>query len=113
MIYKKPETVKSPKNKISQVDVIYDGGGLKAGDTGFSIAIVTWGGQRKLAMRWNVSENEWYSPSKTSGMKECVGNPQSRGYATWFVIPTQIFDPASPITSEVITKLGNLDMFNK
>lgn len=113
MIYKKPETVKSPKNKITQVDVIYNGEGLKVKDPGFSIAIVTWDGVRRLAMRWNISENEWYDHAKTSGLKECVGNPQSRGHATWFIIPPQIFNPEDPITSEVITKLGNLDMFNK
>ena len=112
MRYKDPKLVKSPGSKISQVDVIYDGGGLKAGDTGFSIAIVTWAGERKLAMRWNISENEWSDPDKTSGVKECVGNPQSRGYANWFIIPLQIFNPENPITSEVIKKLGALNMGN-
>lgn len=113
MKYKDPRTVQSPAKKITNVDVIYDGGGIHSGDTGFSIAIVTWGGQRTLAMRWNVSENEWYNQEKLNGVKECVGNPQSRGFATWFIIPTEIFDPESQITSEVIKKLGMLNMFKK
>ena len=42
-----------------------------------SLAIGRWAGRPVLAMRWNGTKD---SP---------IGNPQSRGLPTWFIIPDQ------------------------
>lgn len=66
-----PKSVDSPRNHWKLIDVLYDGG-----DDDASIAIGEWDGERRLAMRWNGSE-------KYAG----IGNPQSRGLPTWFMLP--------------------------
>ncbi|MGL5681683.1 MAG: hypothetical protein ACRDDZ_01345 [Marinifilaceae bacterium] len=83
LIYKNPQLVNSPKGHIEVVEIIYDGGI----DPGYSIAIVKWDGNPAIAMRWNISQNESNDIQKINGKAECIGNPQSRGVATWFVLP--------------------------
>ena len=76
MSYINPKDVKSPKNKWTLIDVLYDGG--EAED---ALAVGEWDGRRVLASRWNGSdENE-------------IGNPQSRGIATWFILPDRYNEP--------------------
>jgi len=70
----KPENVRSPKDKWALTDVLYDGG-----DGGDSLAIGEWEGERVLAARWNGDT-----------AKE-IGNPQSRGLPTWFVLPDRYY----------------------
>jgi hypothetical protein len=57
------------------IDVLYDGG-----ESEHAVAIGEWNGVRRLAMRWNGTE------------ERPAGNPQSRGNATWFVLPPEIYD---------------------
>lgn len=72
MGYVDPKEVKSPREKWTLIDVLYDGG---EGPGAHAIAIGEWDGRRCLAMRWN-------------GWKQKpAGNPQSRGIATWFIMP--------------------------
>lgn len=67
----KPQEVTSPKNKISQVEVIIE-------NDEFSIASFEWNGSvNRIGIRWN-------------GDKNSIGYPQSRGNATWFVLPKQV-----------------------
>ena len=65
-----PNTVRSPKAHWTLIDVLYNGG-----DDDHSLAIGEWDQRRVLAARWNGNS-----------AKE-IGNPQSRGLPTWFVLP--------------------------
>jgi len=82
--YHNPATVLSPKNSIEKVEVIFDGG---IGKNAFSIAKVIWNGKIRIAIRWNITEKEWNEPLKINGSVKCVGEPNSRGYPTWFILP--------------------------
>lgn len=71
MAYMNPLMVLSPKGRIADLDVLHD-----SGESGFSVAQMTWDGvPGSVGVRWNGSEAEG------------VGNPQSRGIPTWFILP--------------------------
>lgn len=71
MPYVDPQTVLSPRARLREViEVLYDGGA-----DGWSAAELDWDGERHLGLRWN------------GGDDSAVGNPQSRGQATWFIVP--------------------------
>lgn len=74
--YPQPEDVTSPKLHWSLIKVLY-----KGDPEGYSIAIGKWDNEPCLAMRWNACE---WRP---------VGNPQSRGLPTWFIVPDRLVDP--------------------
>ena len=76
MSYIKPCDVLSPKGVISDLRILRDGG-----ENGWSLAEMNWDGSPALAMRWNGGSNNG-SPS--------IGNPQSRGIPTWFVLPDDV-----------------------
>lgn len=75
MAYNDPKGVKSPRDRWVLIDVLVDHGRGQ-----HALAIGEWHGggpahdQRVFAMRWN-------------GDDEHPGHPQSRGIATWFVVP--------------------------
>ena len=77
--YIKPEDVRSPKRHWRLTRVLHDGG---AG--GWSAAEGQWdNGDRwdnVLAIRWNGGESTE------------IGNPQSRGLPTWFIVPKELED---------------------
>ena len=92
--YKNPKFINSPKGMVEVVEVIYDG----KDDPAYSLAIIKWENSYKLGIRWNIAYSEWedyrcpgtllfrvYSP-----LDECIGNPQSRGIPTWFVLPDDV-----------------------
>lgn len=70
----RPQDVRSPQDTLSDLKVVYD-----AGD--WSVAEFTWkhddGARRRVGIRWNGNENE-------------LGNPQSSGHATWFLLPENL-----------------------
>lgn len=68
--YVKPSEVHAPKRHWSLIHVLFDGG---KGES--SLAIGRWDNKPVLAMRWNGRD------------ENPLGNPQSRGLPTWFVIP--------------------------
>ena len=68
-----PEDVQSPKRLLVVVSVI-----ANTGEDGYSVALIRWNGEPRLAMRWNGSGDE-----------NDLGNPQLRGYPAWFVIPDE------------------------
>jgi hypothetical protein len=79
--YQNPNHVKSPKGAVSHLRVIYDGGeqtGLSDWH-GWSIAELEWYEEPVLGCRWNGS-------TAAGGVSE-IGNPQSRGNPTWFILP--------------------------
>lgn len=75
-IYVNPLTVTSPKGRITpgSINVLYDGG---AGS--WSLVRLIWDNKPRVAIRWNGRASD-----------DKVGNPQSRGLPTWFVLPEEI-----------------------
>lgn len=73
MNYVDPASVISPKNKVSNVEVIHDGG-----EGNWSVAKLKWEGKPDLGIRWN---GHYDQP---------IGLPQSRGYPTWFIVPEEL-----------------------
>jgi hypothetical protein len=85
--YIDPALVTSPKGAISDLEIIHDGGeqqnteGMPDGwKVGWSLAKLKWHGSPTYAMRWNGGTN----------VNSPLGNPQSRGIATWFVLPMEV-----------------------
>ena len=83
MAYVDPKIVVSPKANWSLIKVLRNGEENGQGDDDASLAIGKWddleglGPQTVFAMRWNGTKNQ----------PNGVGNPQSRGLPTWFIIP--------------------------
>jgi hypothetical protein len=70
MSYVRPEEVVSPKSRVGGViEVIHD-----PGEGRMSVARVLWDEEEVIATRWNGSD------------ERPLGNPVSRGHATWFVV---------------------------
>ena len=69
-----PEEVLSPKAHWGLVAVLDDGSQDGSG-AGCALAVGRWDGKPVLALRWNGDQNN------------TIGNPQSRGIPTWFIIP--------------------------
>lgn len=72
-----PKDVRSPRESWNLIDVLYDGG---PGPDAYALAIGDWEGNRRVAIRWNGTDDK------------PAGNPQSRGIATWFVLPPDFND---------------------
>lgn len=75
MAYIDPRMVLSPKGRVENLAVIFDGG-----EGSYSVARMDWDGEPRLGVRWNGGDGEG------------LGNPQSRGIATWFILPDTIAD---------------------
>lgn len=45
--YRQPDTILSPRDAITKVDVLFDNGE-------FSVAKLLWYGDEKLGIRWNI-----------------------------------------------------------
>ena len=78
MTYTDPSTVYTPKGRITDLKVLHDGG-----QDSWSLATMKWDGAEVIGMRWNGGMNNG---------KPTVGNPQSRGKPTWFVLPSEVGD---------------------
>jgi hypothetical protein len=70
-----PEAVTSPKGQVSDLRILFNTGG---GGDGWSLASLRWNGRNALGIRWNGDE------------QNPIGNPQSRGIPTWFIVPDAI-----------------------
>ena len=83
MAYVDPKTVVCPKANWSLIKVLRFGDRDEKGEDNASLAVGNWdsfddkGPRPVFAMRWNGSGKD------TPG----VGNPQSRGLPTWFIVP--------------------------
>lgn len=76
--YIKPGDVHAPKRHWQLIHVLFDGGESGPDSNGgSSLAIGRWDGRPVLAMRWNGNK------------RNPLGNPQSRGLPTWFIVPDQ------------------------
>jgi len=70
MAYVRPDEVLSPKTMVGGVlEVIHD-----PGERRMSVARILWNEEEVIATRWNGSD------------EQPLGNPVSRGHATWFVV---------------------------
>lgn len=67
----------SPKSLLSDLRVLYDGG-----ENQWSLAELKWEGSSALGLRWNGGSKDPRFPG--------IGNPQSRGIPTWFILPDEI-----------------------
>jgi hypothetical protein len=76
MAYVEPATVRAPRASIRSVEVLYN-----RGQGEWSVARVTWEDRERLGIRWNGGDD---GPG--------IGNPQSRGNATWFILPDELQD---------------------
>lgn len=83
MAYMDPAKVVSPKANWTLIKVLRNGEINGQGDDDAALAIGHWdeglgdGPYPVLAMRWNGRNKD----------KTGVGNPQSRGLPTWFIVP--------------------------
>ncbi|MGO9177569.1 MAG: hypothetical protein ACLQED_15765 [Desulfobaccales bacterium] len=94
MNYTNPREVKSPKVSISNLEPIID-----KGEWRYSVALLDWEREPRVAMRWNGGTEEG---------RIHPGNPQSRGLPTWFVL-SEDYDVA--ILSEALKQgLGGGDI---
>ena len=77
MSYVKPKDVTSPKSDWNLLRVLYDGG----------------------ASEWSAAEGQWYNGTVWENVLairwngdsvKMIGNPQSRGHPTWFIVPEKL-----------------------
>ncbi len=78
MPYTDPATVKSPKDRVEDVEVVFDKG-PKEGS--WSIARLKFDKKNSVGIRWNGEVS-----------KAGVGTPSSRSNPTWFIVPDEIAD---------------------
>ena len=74
MAYVEPATVWAPKASVRSLEILYN-----TGPGGWSVARVNWEGVERIGIRWNGADD---GPG--------IGNPQSRGNATWFILPEEL-----------------------
>lgn len=76
--YVDPKEVMSPKKRVSgEIEVLVD-----KGERYWSLCKLTWDGESRIGIRWNGGLNS----------TERIGNPQSRGKPTWFILPEEVAD---------------------
>lgn len=68
----RPEEVDSPKARWKLCKVLYS-----SGEGGYAVAKGKWDNEAVLGIRWNGKADE-------------IGNPQSSGKPTWFIVPHDI-----------------------
>lgn len=73
MNFTDPWSVVSPKASVQDVVVI-----RSTGEHGWALARLLWEGESRLGLRWN------------GHAANPIGNPQSRGIPTWFVVPPDL-----------------------
>lgn len=74
MSYVNPQEVLSPKSHWYLFEVVLDRG---EGDCAYALG--EWDGERRIGFRWNGNHD---NP---------IGNPQSRGYATWTILDPNLY----------------------
>ncbi len=87
MPYVDPNTVQSPRGLVEDIHVVYDKGPT---ELSWSIAQLMWNKQPAVGIRWNGDVD-----------KPGSGQPQSRGNATWFIVPDEI----APMVLEATKRL--------
>lgn len=93
MTYITPDKVVSPKRRLKDLEVIYDGG-----EGEWSLAKMKWDGDSAIGIRWNGTSDD---PNP-----KCTGNPQSSGHPTWFILPKEIAWMVAAATRALATPGG-------
>jgi|GEM_PF-5925230 len=108
MKYTLPHLVNDTKNTIEIEEIIYDGndGTHKDDEVDVSVAKIRFGGNSRLAIRWNISPDEYNDAAKINGEVCCIGMPVSIDQPLWFVIPKETFEINSGFFKGVIEKFG-------
>lgn len=75
MSYIDPCTVVSPKNRIQDIEIVYDSGPTEGS---WAVAKFLWDKEERVGVRWNGEPDTG------------VGTPQTRGVPTWFVLPEEL-----------------------
>ncbi len=89
MAYVEPTTVWAPKASIRSVAVLYNS--TPGGPGGWSVARINWENEERIGIRWNGGDGRG------------VGTPQSRGNATWFILPEEL-------NEVILNKIDDLTM---
>ncbi len=76
MAYVDPNSVQSPKGLVRDIEVVFDKGPTSES---WSIARLKWDQKQSVGIRWNGEVG-----------KPGSGTPQSRGNATWFIVPDEL-----------------------
>jgi len=76
MAYIDPRMVTSPRGRVSDLKIMFDGG-----EGSYSVASLHWDDEPAIAVRWNGGDAAPF---------QGLGNPQSRGIPTWFILPDSI-----------------------
>ena len=107
MKYPLPHLVKGEGNTIEIVEVIYDGNDGTHNEDGVdvSIARIKHAGDSRLAIRWNISPEEYSDVAKANGDVCCIGMPVLIDQPLWFVIPKETFEIDSGFFKGVVEKL--------
>jgi hypothetical protein len=87
-MYIDPQTVISPKNKVRDVEILFDRGPV---DYSWSIARLTYGPEERIGIRWNGDHE-----SKK-------GVPLANAHPVWFILPKEL-------AKEVETKAKELNI---
>jgi hypothetical protein len=86
MSYMPPAMVRSPKDRVKDLEVLYDDG-----ENSWSMAKMKWDGEEAVGVRHNGNEKH-------------VGSPQARGIPMWFILPEPIAEAAKNLVPTLITK---------
>lgn len=76
MFYTNPSEVVSPKGRWKCTEIL-----INTGQDGWSAAKGEFDDRPVIVLRWNGNDAD-----------QSHGNPQSRGHATWFVLPSELAD---------------------
>lgn len=94
MLYIQPEDVIAPQGVLEFIELIHK---EHNEDYSYSLAKVKWAGEEHLAMRWNISRNEYEDTRKQNGEVICKGMPISTGHPVWFILPKDLTDRKSKL----------------
>ena len=91
MAYLDPKLVLSPKGKVANLEIIID-----KGEDSYALSTLDWEGKKRVGVRWN------------GGSDTSIGNPQSRGIPTWFILPDPIAESYLSVLLKEEKGLSNL-----
>ena len=74
MAYIDPRMVQSPKGRVKNLKLLAD-----FGEGQYAVAEMLWDDQPAVGVRWNGGDS--------AAIFQGLGNPQSRGIPTWFILP--------------------------
>jgi hypothetical protein len=83
MSYQDPKLVTSPQEKLSNLEVLFNGG-----EGSYSVAKMLWEGGKAIGIRWN-------------GEGGSIGTPNAFGNPTWFIMPLGLGEVIEDIMNKI------------